>query len=52
MVTRAINAFCVTRRDNPTPRRWPAAHVTYRGGAMPRAHRAFYGAGVTYRAPM
>jgi len=51
-ITHALNAFCVTRRVEDGPVRWPAAHVTYRGTALPRQHRAFFFAGQRYRAPM
>ena len=52
MMTHAINAHCVTRRKAGMLVRWPAANVTYRGGAMPVQHRAFFTAGTRYRAPM
>ena len=52
-ITHALNAFCVTRRASGAPPvQWPTEHVTYRGTAMPRAHRAFFTAGTKYRAPM
>ena len=52
MITRAINAFCVTRRAGGAPVRFPPDNRTYRGSAMPREHRAFFTAGTQYRAPM
>ena len=51
-IAHAINAHCVTRRTGGTPVRWPAANVTYRGGALPRTLRDFFVAGTQYRAPM
>ena len=51
-ITHALNTFCVTRRASATPVRWPASHVTFRGTALPRCHRAFFAPGVKYRAPM
>ena len=51
-IAHALNTFCVTRRAGGAPVKWPPSHVTYRGTAMPRAHRAFFEAGKRYRAPM
>lgn len=50
-ITHAINTFCVVRRGG-NPVSWPAEHVTYRGGAMPRCHQGFFTGGKAYRAPM
>jgi len=52
-ITHALNSFCVTRRaSSAQPVRWPPEHVTYRGTAMPRCHRAFFTIDKKYRAPM
>ena len=51
-ITHALNAFCVTRRVGGNPVQWPPNHVTFRGTALPREHRAFFTVGQAYRAPM
>jgi len=51
-ITHALNAFCVNRRAGGAPVRWPSAHITYRGTALPRTHHGFFVVGKKYRAPM
>ena len=53
---RALNAFCVTRGSGG-PLQWPeptaAGEIcTYRGGGLPREHKAFYTVGKQFRVPM